>query len=92
MTEEWAAIGVIGLGVLVHLGAALWHMSRLTSNVSAIRTDLTKFITLAEDHNDRVIRLEEQARNRDRNTAEWHKQVEAQFSKLHRKVEELRNG
>lgn len=95
MNEIWGAIAVLGVFVAGQLGLAIWTVATLQTKVTNIESKLTRFVELAEDHNERVVRLEEQANYRDKTTAAWHAKVEDKFNGIHRRLdrtEEMRGG
>lgn len=96
MNEIWGAIAVIGVFAIGHLGLGIWTIATLVSRVKVIEQNSTRYLELAEDHNERVIRLEEQAHARDSNTKEWHAKVENKFEAINRRLDnivtEAKNG
>lgn len=89
MSELWGAIAVLGIFVAGQMGLAIWTVATLQTKVTNIDVKLGQFVKLAEGHNERVIRLEEQAHARDKTSKDWHAKVEAKFNGLHERLDRI---
>ncbi len=88
--EVWGAIATLSVFAVGQLVLGLVLVTRITTkltvDVANIKDLLTRFVTLSEDHNERVIRLEEQAHARDKASKEWHTKIEGKFNELHERL------
>ncbi len=91
--EVWGAIATLGVFAIGHLILGLVLVTRITTKLTVdvvnIKDLLTRFVALSESHNERVIRLEEQAHARDKASKEWHTKVEGKFNGLHERLDRM---